>query len=214
MKKKTLPFPAAQALMYLLDLAAHGAGYCVRGTSGWATAADVERGARIWSAGEVLRAQAQRGRVLREDVRVCGETGPRWVYRLAQAGVDALAEAVGVWPVTIRNPGVQSESRVLIPEGCVVALEALRAAAQPGVSGRHVWFEGEPEWRSSRELTTELAREDEAAGRSYRWFTSEDLAWLVSRGLAEPCIVGRRTPVYRITPAGLQVQWLEWRDRK
>lgn len=212
MKRTALAYSTVRVLFHLLELAAQNAGFRVRGVWGWATAADVERGAKVWGAGELLRTQVQRGRVLREDVRVHGGARPQWVYRVSQAGLDALAEAVGVWPVAISGPRLDREDRVLLSDGCVVAVEALRYSAAAAAPGRRSWIEGEPEWRSSRQLTDEIAHLDELAARPYRWFTSEDLGWLVAQGLVERRVIADRAHVYRLTPAGQRVQWLEWRD--
>jgi hypothetical protein len=58
-------------------------------------------------------------------------------------------------------------------------------------------------WRSSRELTSAMVKEEEAAGRRYRWFTTDDLRWLVRLGFAEKRVI-RNVHVYRPTPAKMR----------
>lgn len=107
------------------------------------------------------------------------------------------------------NPPVQHEPRVLLRESVRHAIEGLRAALDPEVRPRRVWVEGEVGWRSSRELTSEMAKEDEAAGRPYRWFSSDDLRWLVRLGYAEERVIWK-VHVYRLTSDGAALQPLDW----
>jgi len=103
----------------------------------------------------------------------------------------------------------QDEPRVLVRDSAWHAIEGLRAALDPEVRPRRVWVEGEMRWRSSRELTSAMAKEDEAAGRRYRWFTTDDLRWLVRLGFAGKRII-RGVHVYRLTPAGAAIHALKW----
>ena len=50
-----------------------------------------------------------------------------------------------------------------------------------------------------------MAKEDEAARRPYRWFSSDDLRWLVRLGYAEERVI-RGVHVYRLTPIGAVIQ--------
>ena len=51
---------------------------------------------------------------------------------------------------------------------------------------------------------------DEAAGRRYRWFTTEDLRWLVRLGYAEKRVM-RGVHVYRLTVNGATLEPLRWK---
>ncbi|HEU0299336.1 MAG TPA: hypothetical protein VFR37_07780 [Longimicrobium sp.] len=87
------------------------------------------------------------------------------------------------------------------------ALEALRHADQH--RGRREWVLGEPEWRTSRELTSWLERR-RGGGKTPRIFYSDDMAACVQLGLAER----RDEPkiIYRVTPLGRSVRPLIWRE--
>jgi hypothetical protein len=203
--------PAIRALVFLLELAARDAGYLVRGVRGWASPQDVEEALGLWGSSELLSAQVQRGRAIREDVRAPGDTRPTYVYRISQKGIDVLAEAVGTAPAGIDEPR-HKPSGVWLREGVQVALDALRSVAESPDPRARVWIVGEVGWTSSPELKRILAKQDEDAGRSPgRTFLSEDLRWLVRLGYAEERIVGRNH-VYRITRAGLELKVLEWRE--
>jgi hypothetical protein len=208
-KPNTLSEPAVKVLSWLLDLAAQRAGYTVRGTEGWASAELIETGTKTWGTAELMRAEAKRQRVLQHDARPPGDSRPHWLYRISRHGVDELAAALDVVPVGIDDPPVQHEPRVLLRESVRHAMEGLRAALDPEARPRRVWVEGEVGWRSSRELTSEMAKEDEAAGRPYRWFSSDDLRWLVRLGYAKERVI-RGVHVYRLTPAGAALQALDW----
>jgi hypothetical protein len=211
--RSNLPDPAIRALAWLLDLAARRAGYTVHGQPGWAGADEVSAGVSGWGTSEMLRAQARRGRVHEFDARAPGERRPRWVYRISQEGADALAQALGVAAASVGDPRLPGETRVLLRDTTRHALDALRAAAGPAASPGREWVPGEVGWRSSRELTETMARENEKEGSppGYRWFTHEDLGWLVQHGLVESRVLGK-THVYRITGPGADVRALEWSE--
>lgn len=206
-----LPDPVIRVLAWLLDLAAQRAGFTVRGQPGWASADEIEAGARTWGTSELMRAQAKRGRVLEHDARAPGEVRPQWLYRISQRGVDELACALGVGSASMGNPERRTEPRIFLRESTQHAIQGLCAALDPAAKPRRVWVPGQVGWRSSRELTAEMAREDEAVGRAYRWFTSEDLGWLVRLSFVEKRVVGR-THIYRLLPAGAELKPLEWRE--
>jgi hypothetical protein len=206
-KPKPISDPAVRVLSWLLDLAVQRAGYIVRGVPGWATAEQIEAGTKRWGTAELMRAEAKRGRVLQHDARPPGDSRPSWLYRVSQAGVDQLAAARDTVPPRISPPLDQDESRALVRENAWHAIEGLRSALDPEVRPRRVWVEGEVGWRSSRELTSAMAKEDEAAGRRYRWFTTDDLRWLVRLGYAEKRVI-RGLHVYRLTLSGGALQWL------
>lgn len=206
-KPKPVSDPAVRVLSWLLDLMVQRAGYTVRGVRGWATAEQIETGVKTWGTAELMRAEARRGRVLQHDGRPSGDLRPSWLYRISQPGVDQLAAALDIVPPQIRPPLDQDEPRVLMRENARHAIEGLRAALDPEVRPRRVWVEGEVGWRPSRELTSAMAKEDEAAGRRYRWFTTDDLRWLVRLGYAEKCVI-RGVHVYRLTAAGTALQAL------
>jgi hypothetical protein len=206
-KPKPISDPAARVLSWLLDLAVQRAGYTVRGVPGWATAEQIEAGIKTWGTAELMRAEAKRGRVLQHDARPPGDSRPSWLYHISQAGADQLASARDTVPTQISPPLDQDESGVLVRENAWHAIEGLRSALNSEVRPRRVWVEGEVGWRSSRELTSAMAKEDEAAGRRYRWFTTDDLRWLVRLGYAEKRVI-RGVHVYRLTAAGAALRAL------
>jgi hypothetical protein len=206
-KPKPISDPAVKVLSWLLDLAVQRAGYTVRGVRGWATAEQIETGVKTWGTAELMRAEARRGRVLQHDARPPGDSRPSWLYRISQPSVDQLAAALDIVPPRIRPPLDKDEPRVLVRENAWHAIEGLRAALNPEVRPCRVWVAGEVGWRSSRELTSAMAKEDEAAGRRYRWFTADDLRWLVRLGYAEKRVI-RGVHVYRLTPFGAALRTL------
>lgn len=212
MRKNEITQRAVRALTYLLELLSRDAGYLVHGVRGWATACDVEDGVATWSASELMAGQAACARVTRVDVRAPGERRPVWVYRINQKGVDALAAAVGVTPAGIDPPQGGRGPAVYIREGPWVALCALRSVAENPPKWERLWVVGESGWRSSRELTRLVEKEDEAASLSPgRSFLSEHLAWLVRLGLSDQRVV-EKTHIYRLTRAGAAVERLDWKE--
>lgn len=212
MRRNEIPRRAIRVLTYLLELASRESGYRIHGVRGWATARDVEEGISTWSVSEVLSAQVQSGRVIRADVGASGDAKPVWAYRINQKGVDVLAAAVGTAAAGIDPPSGDRGAAVHIREGAWVALSALRNAMDNPPKHERIWVLGQSGWRSSRELTRLVEREDEEAGLSPgRCFFSEDLAWLVRIGYAEQKVVAK-THIYRLTPAGASVQRLEWKE--
>jgi hypothetical protein len=212
MRRNEISDRAIRALTYLLELLCREAGYLVHGVRGWATAWDVEDGMATWSASELMAGQAACGRVTRVDVRAPGELRPVWAYRIDQKGVDALAAAVGVTPAGIDPPQGERGPAVYIREGPWVALCALRSVAENPPERERVWVAGESGWRSSRELTRLVEKEDEAAGLTPgRSFLSEHLAWLVRLGFSDQRVV-EKTHIYRLTPAGAAVERLDWKE--
>jgi hypothetical protein len=212
-KPKPIYDPAVKVLSWLLDLAVQRAGYTVRGVRGWATSEQIETGVKTWGTAELMRAEAKRGRVLQHDARPPGDSQPSWLYRISQPGANQLAAAIDIVPPRIRPPLDKDEPRVLVRENAWHAIEGLRAALDPEVRPRRVWVEGEGGWRSSRELTSAMAKEDEAAGRRYRWFTTDDLRWLVRLGYAEKRVICG-VHVYRLTAIVAGLRTLEWQPSR
>lgn len=206
-----LSYPAAKVLLYLAELVARGGGYRLRGVHGWADAGAIEDLSQTWAVGELLRAQARQGRVFAHDARPPGESHSLWLYRIAQPGVDSLAELVNVWPAAVRDPRPGEDPHVFLREGPLRAWQALVLASDAGRRARRVWVPDQPEWRSARELNALLEEVDEAAGNPVRCFWSESIRWLVTHRFAEERVVGR-THVYKLTLAGAQLRPLEWRD--
>jgi hypothetical protein len=209
--KATLSLPAAKVLLYLVELLARGGGYRLRGVHGWADPGEIERHSRTWAVSDLMRTQVRRGRVLAHDARPPGENRPLWLYRISQAGVDCLAESVGVWPAGVREPHPGGDPHVFLREGPVRAWQALVLASNPCVPCTREWVAEEPGWRSARELNALLASEDEAAGRTGRSFWSEDLRWMLTHRFADERVV-ERTHVYKLTEAGARLRPLEWQD--
>lgn len=208
---RPLRYAAAKVLLYLTELAARDGGYRLRGVRGWADPGEIERRTQTWAVSELLRVQVRRGRVIAYDARRPGERHPLWLYRIAQPGVDCLAESVGVWPAGVRDPWPGGDPHVFLREGPLRAWQALKLASAPGRRTRRVWVPDQPEWCPARELNALLAAEDEAAGRTARCFWSEDLRWMVKHSFADEFVV-ERTHVYKLTAAGVQLRPLEWRD--
>jgi hypothetical protein len=212
MKKHEISPRAIRALTYLLELVSRDAGYLVHGVRGWATAWAVEEAMSTWSASELMAGQAECGRMVRVDVRVPGDAKAVWAYRITQKGIDALAAVVGTAPVGIDPPWSERGAAVYIGDGAWVALGALRSVVENPQKWEKFWIVGETGWRSSRELTRLVELEDEEDGRSPgRTFFSEHLAWLARVGLADRRVVAK-THIYRVTPAGLAVQRLDWKE--
>jgi hypothetical protein len=55
-----------------------------------------------------------------------------------------------------------------------------------------------------------MAKENEAAGRRYRWSTTDDLRWLVRLGFAEMRVIGG-VHVYRLSQPGTTLTALKWK---
>jgi hypothetical protein len=208
-----------ELLTYLRDLERGRGGYEMYGVRGWATAAEIqeavvkrrrERNApRYELSGEAdeLRALASRRLLSRVDARVPGASAPVWLYRIKDAGARRGSAAESVEHRQVKPPRDRQETRVFIKPHVRAALEALKHADQH--PGRHEWVPGEPEWRTSRELTSWLARR-RGGGKTPRIFYSDDMAACVQLGLAER----RDDPkiIYRVTPLGRDVRPLVWRE--
>jgi hypothetical protein len=211
MKNAIMSYPAIEILTYLVELAAAEAGYELRGVRGWADAGAIVERTGIWDAAGILGTHARNGRVLQEDVRAPGMARAAHVYRTTQRGADALAALVGTWPAGIRAPSPCTETRVLLRDGVLAALEVLRLARGIEVGPGYVHDLGEPGWSSARQLSRLRERADEAGDWPPRWFMSEDLRWLVRYGFAEERVSGK-THRYRITPAGAALRELAWKE--
>jgi hypothetical protein len=108
----------------------------------------------------------------------------------------------------VKAPRDRPEARVFVRPHIRAVLDALRYADQH--PGRREWVPGEPEWRSSRELTAWL-RTRRGGGKTPRIFFADDLAAAVQFGLVE-----RRDEqggiIYRLTSFGRDVRPLVGRD--
>lgn len=211
--------PGLELLAYLRDLERGRGGYELHGVRGWATAREiqeavVERRQRSalrhqpgFEAGDVLRVLAARRLLSRVDARTPGASVPVWLYRVADAGARHVSVAEDVQHPWVKPPRKRPETRVYTRPYVRAALDALKHADQN--PGPRVWVAGEPEWRTSRELTAWLARR-RGGGKTPRIFYPDDMAACVQLGLAER----RDDPriIYRVTPLGRAVQPLVWRD--
>lgn len=208
-----------ELLAYLRDLERGRGGYELYGVRGWATAAEiqeaVEKRRREQNAPRVefsggadeLRSMAARRLLTKVDARIPGASAPVWLYRIRDAGARRVAAAEGEEHQRVKPPRQRPETRVFIRPQVRAALDALRHADQH--PGRRVWMPGEPEWRTSRELTAWL-KTRRGGGKTPRIFFADDLAACVQFGFAE-----RRdepTIIYRLTPFGRDVRPLVWRD--
>jgi hypothetical protein len=208
-----------ELLAYLRDLERGRGGYELCGARGWATAAEIEEGVvkrrrernapryEFGGGADELRALASRRMLSRVDARVPGASVPVWLYRIRDAGARRVSAAEGVEHRQVKPPRNGQETRVFIKPHVRAALDALRHADQH--RGRQEWVPGEPEWRTSRELTSWLERR-RGGGKTPRIFYSDDMAACVQLGLAER----RDDPkiIYRVTPLGRDVRPLVWRE--
>jgi hypothetical protein len=188
-------------LAWLSDLAVHEGGFELRGVRGWATPAEVEDGTRAPRVTEDLAALFRRGDLMREDVGVPDASHPLWAYRIPS---DSVTDRV-----------IRSGPHVYLRSGVVVALDAMRHAFDE--TARRPRIPGEPEWQTTRDLTS-WARAEAARTGHDRWFISEDIQWAVKNGLVEKRIVPppagspatRPVQIYRLTITGAAVQPLIW----
>jgi hypothetical protein len=208
-----------ELLAYLGDLERGRGGYEFSGVRGWATAAEIEDGVikrrrernapryEFGGGADELRALAMRRLLSRVDARVPGASMPAWLYRIRDAGARRVSAAEGAEHRQVKPPRDRHETRVFIKPHVRAALEALRHAEQH--PGARVWVSGEPEWRTSRELTAWLARR-RGGGKTPRIFYPDDMAACVQLGLAER----RDDPkiIYRVTLLGRTVRPLIWRE--
>lgn len=211
-----------ELLAYLRDLERGHGGYELYGVRGWASAGEIQEAAqnrrrernapRVEFSGgaEELRSLASRRLLSRVDARIPGASAPVWVYRIKDAGARRTAAAADVEHSRVKAPRDRPETRVFVRPQMRAALDALRHADQHQHPGRREWVPGEPEWRTSRELTAWL-KTRRAGGRTPRIFFADDLAACVQIGFAER----RDEPagiIYRLTPFGREVRPLVWRD--
>ena len=209
-----------ELLAYLRDLERGRGGYELYGARGWATAREIQeavvqrrrqRSAPRYhlgfEAGDELRTLAARRLLSRVDARTPGAGAPVWLYRVTDAGARRVSAAKNVQHQWVKPPRKRPEPRVFIRPHVRAALDALKHADQ--CPGARVWVPGEPEWRTSRELTAWLERR-RGGGKTPRIFYSDDMAACVQLGLAER----RDEPkiVYRVTPLGRSVRPLIWRE--
>lgn len=209
-----------ELLSYLRDLERGRGGYELYGVRGWATVREIqdriiqrrrERSAARYQlgfeGGDELRALAARRLLSRADARTPGASVPVWLYRIRDAGARSVSAAEDVQHQRVNPPRKGSDTRVFIKPHVRAALDALKHADQ--YPGPRVWVPGEPEWRTSRELTAWLERR-RGGGKTPRIFYSDDMAACVQLGLAER----RDDPkiIYRVTPLGRSVRPLVWRE--
>ncbi|HEU0298784.1 MAG TPA: hypothetical protein VFR37_05000 [Longimicrobium sp.] len=209
-----------ELLAYLLDVERGHGGYELFGVRGWATVWEIQEAVATrrrrqkapgyqpgFEAGEELRALAARRLLSRVDARTPGASTPVWLYRITDTGARHVSAAEDVQHQWVKPPRKRPETRVFIKPHVRAALDALKHADQH--AGGRVWVPGEPEWRTSRELTAWLARR-RGGGKTPRIFYSDDMAACVQLGLAER----RDDPkiIYRLTPLGRTVRPLIWRE--
>lgn len=222
------PDQSRAVLGIMRDLAERGHGYVAHGAAGWARATDVNQLLDVYyakhyaSAGEELRLGcANRGDYERLDVRVEGATSPVWIYRVTDEAAQMLNKLDGREHVPIAPPNPAGGAVIWMPETAPAALDAMRIADEN--PGKQVHVVGEPEWRTSLELTNLLkaqaqanADAREAAGESVLdggrepAFMPGDVRWLVNAALAKELRVAPKTVVYRLTRAGREARPLLW----
>lgn len=210
-----LSVSATRVLEWFLNLAVQRAGFTVLTVPGWAGLREVSSavGAAV-ATSDLVRLQAKLGRLHAHDARATGEPRPSWVYRLSQTGSETLARTLGVPAATMPPPPVVEETRIFVRVSTQDCIAGLRAALDNSGSGpQREWVPGETGWITSLELTNAMQREDETTFRDrYRWFTAEDLVWLVTYGYAQKRMIRDRLFAYRLTPAGAALQPLMWAE--
>jgi hypothetical protein len=201
--------PAATILRYLRILESQGEGFEVRGVRGWARPQHVERQTGVYATAEAMRNLAERGHATREDVSVRKSgAGAVWVYRITEKGALLVDEFDGRQHVPVQPPGDQAPNQAYVTHSVAVALDALRHAAKN--PGRREWVPGEPEWRTSLELTSWLKAEGDRQNIAPRVFFTGDLKWLVRNELVERREETPTTVIYRITESGAALQPVVW----
>jgi hypothetical protein len=200
-------------LEYLHGLVREGHGYEVRSVRGWASVAEVEAATAVYGTAEELRNAFRRGRIIRQDVRVPDATRPVWVYRITDESSRDITDLQEQVHIPVVPPSPEWDERALLSDTLVAALDALRHAAENPI--QQEWITGEPEWRTSLQLTGWLKNQFWSTGID-RVFMPGDLAWLVTHGLAQsrlaPAQPGRKKPVnlFRITVTGAALRPLVW----
>ncbi|MBB4637486.1 hypothetical protein [Longimicrobium terrae] len=213
--KPPKPTPASllPILEHLHDLVREGHGFEVRGVHGWASIAGVDTATGVYGAAEELRKAFRNGRVIRQDVRVPDATRPVWVYRITDESARDIADLREQVHVPVPPPSPGGEQRALLSDTLVAALDALLHAAEN--PAEREWIPGEPEWRTSLQLTGWLKAQYATTGVD-RVFMPGDLERLVTHRLAStrhaPAQPGRKKPLnlYRITVAGAALRPLVW----
>jgi hypothetical protein len=209
-----------ELLAYLRDLERGRGGYELYGVRGWASAPEIQEAVqnrrREQNAPKVefsmgadeLRSLASKRLLTRVDARIPGAGKAVWLYRIKDAGARRVAAATGTEHARVRAPLDRPEPRVFLRPSVRAALDALKHAEQQ--RGRREWVAGQPEWRSSNELTAWVHARRRRKGTAPRLFFTEDLAFCIELGLAER----RDDPkiLYRITPFGRDIRPLVWRD--
>jgi len=203
-----------RALVFLGQLAAMYSGYEVRGVKGWAHAHELRELAGCLDWEPVLARLASRGLAIAHDASVRVPPARALVYRVTPAGLAYAAREMKEAAPWIPEPGPDAGCEgVYCTAGGRRALELLRDAIETdGTSpGWLACGEMERMWRS---------RSDMPLDRSFRPFSSRDLALLVEAGLAEmrrvPAPGGKRRPPndeIRVTPAGRTAPLLCWHGR-
>lgn len=222
------PDQTLAVLGIMRDLVERGHGYEACGVRGWTRALDVSQLVEVFywdrrylgAGGEMRMGWATRGYYSRIDVSVEGAT-PVWIYRIRNEAARLLNAEDGRPHVPIAPPTKDLELGVWMPDTVPAALAAMRWAAEH--DGETIHVPGEPEWRSSLELTTivmslaeqrVLGQADadesvESGDKDEPPFQPGDLRWLVKTGLSD---VRRqaRTPLYRISVMGVNTRPLLW----
>lgn len=224
------PDQSRAVLGIMRDLAERGHGYVAQGVAGWARATEMNQLLDVYysaerytgGASEELRLGcANRGYYQRLDVRVEGATTPVWIYRITDEAAQMLNKLDDREHVPIAPGDPRSAAVFWMPATAPAAMDAMRTAAEN--PGKHVHVAGEPEWRTSLELTNLLkaqaqaaADAREAAGESVMdgerepAFMPGDMRWLVDANLAEELRLTPKTVVYRLTRTGREVRPLVW----
>lgn len=208
-----IPAAVLQILLHLDEFVRAGHGYEARGFHGWAGLAEIETATGVYAAAEALRRAYRAGRIVREDVSVPDAATPVWVYRITDTSSRDIADLRDEAHIPVPPPAQGRETRALMPSLRIAALDALRHAAEH--PGEREWIPGEPEWRTSLELTGWLKDQYWTTGLD-RVFMPGDVARLVTHCLAQdraaPVQPHRKKPLilYRITVAGAALQTLSW----
>jgi hypothetical protein len=198
-------------LLFLWEIAVHGAGYEVKGVRGWAHLRDIEEGTRR-KLPDQLPPLYQRGYLHREDVRDPSRAEPVWVYRIAPSGARAVEQAHGVTRAEIPTLRASSPTpAVYLPARHRSALLILRAAHDDPATRA---LSGEYGWLSAREMAARVEEPPSTACVAAQYFAA---AFLHRKAFAErwiePAPPGPQEArtLWRASRRGRCLPLLEWK---
>ena len=193
------------ALLYLLQLALHGAGYELHGVRGWAHLRDIEAGTgrALW---DQLPPLYHRRHLDRHDARDPTRAGPVWLYRITSGGARAVQEFFGSTCSELPGDGARDPNPgVYLPAPHRAALLLLRGAQRD--LAMPIRF-GERGWLTARELAC-WADVPNSAHASLSFLHRKRL--VESRVEPAPAAERPARAYYRATELGHSLALLEWK---